>query len=124
KGRNCLIGSLGYDEPPNPPKGKGKNGRTIETVTAGTCAQRYGAGACAGGRGVAPTLGAPGNGIAVAPSKTAPAGAPLNGGLNASQTAPAASTGAALNAATGLGGIDTRATIPSQLSDHLSRMRR
>src|SRR5262249_26462006 len=115
KGRNCLIGSLGYDEPPNPPKGKGKNGRTIETVTAGTCADR---GTC--GRR-APTLGAPVNGIAVAP-----AGAPLNGGLNASQTAPTAATGAALNtqAATGLTGIDKSVAIPSQLSDHLSRKQR
>jgi hypothetical protein len=56
-------------------------------------------------------------------------GAALNGGLNAvapSRTAPAVSTGAALNtqAVTGLAGIDKPAAIPSQLSDRLNRMRR
>jgi len=110
-----------------PPKPKG--GRTIDTVTAGTCADR---GNCGGRR--APPLGAPVNSTlnGVAPSKTAPAsstGAALNG-LKAgapSQTAAAAvSTGAALNtqAATGLTGIDKSVATPSQLSDHLSRMRR
>jgi hypothetical protein len=101
--------SKGYKDPPHRPTKR--DGTTIDTVTAGTCAQR---GLCAGGiRSGAPTTSI----------------APLNGALNAfapSRTTSAVSTGAALNtqAATGLGGIDTRAAIPSQLQDHLNRMRR
>src|SRR5262249_30842473 len=90
-GRGCItrpVSTVGEKKP---------RSTRIDTVPPGTCADR---GTC--GRR-APTLGAPVNGIAVAPSKTAPAGAPVNSVLNAaapSPTAPAASTGAALNAAT------------------------
>jgi hypothetical protein len=120
EGHHFITYAPGYKNPPRRP------GTT--TMTAGTCADR---GFC--GRR-APTLGAPVistlNGVA--PSHTAPAsstGAALSSGLKAgapSQTAPTVSTGAALNTqgSTGLTGIDKSVAIPSQLSDHLSRMRR